>query len=118
MAVSLELSLDLGLVLKKSAVEFGVLGVLFDGGDSAASGTFARDEVLESDRKEVALVRVNRAALDDKDFLKEGNHIIKALSLLSNSCEENFLFNVVGHLVKFLEFKFNITACFAVKAQN
>ena len=41
LAISLELCLDLGLVGEKSSVEFGILGVLLDGGDCAASSAFA-----------------------------------------------------------------------------
>ena len=41
LAVGHELGLNLALVLEKRGIELGVLGVLFDGGDCAASGAFA-----------------------------------------------------------------------------
>ena len=101
LAVSGELGLDLSLVGEKCRVEFGVLGVLLDGGDGAACGAFAADQVLEGNGEEVALVGVHRAALDDEDFLKEINHVFKAFGLLSDSGKENLLFDGVGggHLV-------------------
>ena len=99
LAVSHELSFNLALVLEKRGIELGVLGVLFDGGDCAASGAFARDEVLESDGKQVALIGVDGATLGLKDFVEEVDHVLKALGLLGNSGEENLFFNVVGHCV-------------------
>ena len=96
LAVSLKLLLDLRFVLEKCSVELGVLRVLLDGGDGAAGGTLAADEVLEGDREKVALIGVDGATFGDEDLLKEVNHIFEALGLLSNSGEENFLFNV-GH---------------------
>ena len=99
LAVSLELRLDSSLVFKEGAVELGVLGVLLNGRDCAASGAFAGDQVLESDGKEVAFIGVDTTSLDLEDFLEEVNHVFEALSLLSNSGEENLLFNLVCHLV-------------------
>ena len=99
LAVVHQLVLDLALVLEKCAVELGVLGVLFDGRDCAASGAFARDEVLESDGQKVALVGVDGATLGGEDFVEEVDHVLKALSLLGDSSEENLFFNVVGHCV-------------------
>ena len=85
LAVSLKLRLDLLLVRKQSAIKLGVFRVRLDGGDGAACSALARDEVLEGNRKKVALVRVDSTALGDKDLLKEVDHIIKALSLLSDT---------------------------------
>ena len=96
LAVILKLFLDLRLVGEKCTVELGVLRVLLDSGDGAAGGTLAADEVLEGDREKVALIGVDGATFGDEDLLKEVNHIFEALGLLSNSGEENFLFNV-GH---------------------
>ena len=96
LAVSGELGLDLSLVGEKCRVEFGVLGVLLDGGDGAACGAFAADQVLEGNGEEVALVGVHRAALDDEDFLKEIDHVFEAFGLLSDSGKENLLFDGVG----------------------
>ena len=99
LAVSHELGLDLGLVGEKGGIELGVLGVLLDSGNSAASSAFAGDEVLESDGEEVTLIGVDTASLGCEDFVEEINHVFEALSLLSNSGEENLLFNLVCHLV-------------------
>ena len=96
LAVSGELSLDLALVGKECRVELGVLRVLLDGGDRAASGAFAADQVLEGNGEEVALVGVHRASLDDEDFFKEVHHVFEAFSLLSDSGKENLLFDGVG----------------------
>ena len=85
LAVSLELLLDLVLVFKESTVEFRVLGVLLDGGDGAACGAFAADQVLEGNGEEVALVGVDGASLDNEDFLKEIYHVFEAFGLLSDS---------------------------------
>ena len=96
LAVSGELSLDLALVSKECRVELGVLGVLLDGGDGAACGAFAADQVFEGNGEEVALVGVHRASLDDEDFFKEVHHVFEAFSLLSDSGKENLLFDGVG----------------------
>ena len=77
-------------------VELGVLRVLLDGGDGAASGAFAADQVLEGHREKVALVGVDRASLDNEDLLEEVHHVFEALSLLSDSGKENLLFDTVG----------------------
>jgi len=94
LAVLHELLLDLLLVGEESSVELAVLGVLLDGRDSAASSSLAGDEVLESDGKKVSLIGIDRATLDNEDLLEEVNHVFEALSLLGNTGEENFLFNV------------------------
>ena len=101
LAVSGELGFDLALVSEKCRVELGVLRVLLDGGDGAACGAFAADQVLEGNGEQVALVGVHRASLDNEDFLKEIHHVFEAFSLLSDSGKENLLFDGVGgsHLV-------------------
>ena len=96
LAVSGELGLNLALVGEKCRVEFGVLGVLLDGGDGAACGAFAADQVLEGNGKEVALVGVDGASLDNEDFLKEIYHVFEAFGLLSDSSKENLFFDGVG----------------------
>jgi hypothetical protein len=48
LAVSGQLVLDLGFVVAESRGILGVLGVLLNGGNSAASGSLGADEVLES----------------------------------------------------------------------
>ena len=102
LAVSLKLSLDPSFVFKKTSDKLGVLRVLLNRIDCAASGAFARDEILESNREEVALIRVYGTALARENFLKEVDHVFISFRLLSNSCEEDFLFNLIGHKVKFL----------------
>ena len=102
-AVSNELGLDFGFVVKESIVELRVLGVLLDGRDGAASGTLGADEVLEGNGEEVALIGVNTTLLLLEDLLKEINHIFEALGLLGNTGEENLLFNFSGHLKVFTE---------------
>ena len=97
LAVTHKLFLDLLLVGKKGGVELRVLGVLLDGGNSAASSSLSGDEVLESDRQKVSLIGVNGATLDNEDFLEEVNHVFEALSLLGDTGEEYLLFNV-SHL--------------------
>ena len=109
LAVSLKLLLDLRFVSEKCSVELGVLRVLLDGGDGAAGGTLAADEVLEGDGEQVAFVGVDGAGLGDEDLLEEVDHVFEALGLLGDSGEENFLFNVCHGgfwvILKFLEFK-------------
>ena len=94
LTIILKLLLDLALVLHESTVEFRILRVLLDGRDSAAGGSLGADEVLEGDREEVALIGVDLTTLLDEDLLEVVDHILEALSLLSNTCEENLLFNV------------------------
>ena len=106
LAIILELFLNLLLVGKKGCVELSVLGVLLNGRDSAACSAFARDQVLESDAEKVALVGVDGATLGLEDLLEEINHILEALSLLSDSGKENLFFDVrSAHLFLFLFFE-------------
>ena len=93
-AVSLQLGLNLRLVSQKSPVELAVLGVLLNGGDGAACGTFARNQILEGDRKKISLIGVDGATLNDEHLIEEVDHVLKALGLLSNSSKEDFLFDV------------------------
>jgi len=97
LAVTHKLILDLLLVGKKGGVELRVLGVLLDGGNSAASSSLSGDEVLESDGQKVSLIGVNGATLDNEDLLEEVNHVFETLGLLGDTGEEYLLFNV-GHL--------------------
>jgi hypothetical protein len=84
----------LRLVSDKGLVELAVFGILLNGGDGAACGTFARNEILEGHREEVSLIRVDGATLSGEHLIKEVDHIFEALGLLSNSGKENFLFDV------------------------
>jgi len=102
LAVFVELALNGGLVGGESVGVLGVLGVLLNGGNSAARGSLGGDQVLESDGEEVALVGGDLSTLGVEDFTEEVNHVFEALSLLSNTGEENVFFNV-GHL-NFFEF--------------
>ena len=107
LAVTHKLFLDLLLVGKKGGVELRVLGVLLDGGNSAASSSLSGDEVLESDGQKVSLIGVNGATLDNEDFLEEVNHVFEALSLLGDTGEEYLLFNV-GHLKRVFLYESNL----------
>ena len=57
LAVSSQLFFDLRFVARKSIRKLGILGVLLDGGNRAASSALGTDEVLESNGQEVALIR-------------------------------------------------------------
>ena len=94
LAVLLELRLDLTLVCEQSTVELGVFRVLLDRRDRTARSAFRRNQVLESDGKKVALVGIDLATLDDKDLLKEVDHVLEALCLLGDAGQENLLFDV------------------------
>ena len=88
-----KLLFDLLLVGLESATKLGVLGVLLDGTDGADGATLGADEVLETDGKKVALINGEVfAGLGLNGRLKEVDHILKSLSLLGNSSEENLLF--------------------------
>jgi len=93
LAVLGELVLDGGLVGGEGILVLLVLGVLLDGGNGAAGGSLGADQVLESNGEEVTLVRGDFSTFGVEDLSEEINHIFKALGLLSNSCEENVLFN-------------------------
>ena len=101
LTVLLELFFDLILVGEESLVELCIFWVLLDGGNSAAGGTFARNKVLEGNRKQVALVGVDGATFRCEHLLEEVDHIFKAFGLFGNSCKEDFFFNVSSHLNKF-----------------
>ena len=98
-AVTDELLLDGVLVGGEGLAEFGVLRVLLDGGNSAASGALRGDQVLEGDRNEVALVGADVSTFDVEDRLEVSNHVVEALGLLSDTSEEDVLVNGrgVGH---------------------
>jgi hypothetical protein len=98
-AVTNQLLLDLVLVGGESFSELGVLRVLLDSGNGAASGALGRDQVLESDGDEVALIGRDVSALDVEDGLEVGNHVVEALGLLGDASEEDVLVNgrSVGH---------------------
>jgi hypothetical protein len=97
LAVSDELALNAGLVGGESLSVLGVLGVLLDGGDGAAGGALGRDEVLEGDGEEVALVGGDIGTLGVEDKGEEVDHVFEALSLLSDAGEEYVFFNG-GHM--------------------
>ena len=99
LAVAGKFLLDFGLVASEGIRELGVLGVLLDSGDGAASSALGADRVLEGNGQQVALIGGNFGTLDIKDLGEEVNHIFEALSLLSDAGKENLLFNA-GHLSK------------------
>jgi len=92
LAVSLETGLNSLLVLSESIRELSVLGVLLNGGNSAASGSLGRDKVLESNREEVSLVGSDISTLLLEDLSEELNHVLESLGLLGNSGKEYLFF--------------------------
>ena len=97
LAVVLELFLNAGLVSSEGVSELGVLGVLLNSSNSAASSSLGGDEVLEGNGEEVSLIGGDIGSLLGEDVLELVDHIIETLSLLSNAGKENLFFNV-GHL--------------------
>jgi hypothetical protein len=93
LAVSSQLVLDLGLVVAKSRGILGVLGVLLNGGNSAASGSLWADEVLKSHWEEIALIGGDFSTFSVKDEGEEVDHVFEALCLFGNTCKENVFFN-------------------------
>ena len=93
LAVGLETSLDGLLVGSEGIRELGVLGILLDGSNGAASGSLGRDKVLEGNREEVSLVGGNFSTLLLEDIGEEFNHIFESFGLLGNSGKEYLLFN-------------------------
>ena len=94
LAIVAELLLDAGLVLGKGIGEFGVLGVLLNGGDSSAGGALGADQVLEGNGEEVALIGGDIGTLLLHDLLELVNHVLEALGLFGNAGKENVFFNV------------------------
>ena len=91
--------LDAGLVGGERGVVLLVLGVLLNGGNSAAGGSLGTDKVLESDGEEVALIGGDVSTLLLEDLGQEGDHVFKSLGLFSNAGKENLFFD--GHNFKF-----------------
>ena len=89
LAVSSQLLLDLVLVALEGGLVLVVLGVLLNGGDGAAGGALARDQVLESNREKVTLISAHVAVLLIEHQAHEGDHVVEALSLLGDTGEEN-----------------------------
>jgi hypothetical protein len=94
LAVLVELTFNGGFVASECISIFGVLGILLDGGNSAACGSLGTDKVLESDGEEVTLIGGDLSTLSVEDLSEEVNHVFEALGLLSDTGEENVLFNV------------------------
>ena len=97
LAVSGQLLFDVGLVSSESLGEFGILGVLLDSGNSAASSTLAADQILEGHREQVALVRANIGTLLFENFLEEVDHVLESLSLLGNTGQKDIFLDTVTH---------------------
>jgi len=91
-ALVVELLLDLLLVRSEARVEFGILGVLLDCGDSANSSSLGANLVLEPNREEVSLLGGEIFVLGLDNLLEVKDHIVKSLSLLGNTCHENVFF--------------------------
>jgi hypothetical protein len=86
LAVTGKLGLDRGLVSGESRGILGVLGVLFDGGNSAAGGTLGADQVFEGNGEEVTLIAGDFSTFGVEDEGEEINHIFKTFCLLGNTC--------------------------------
>ena len=93
LAISGQLIFDGGLVRGKSRSILGVLGVLFDGGDSAASGSLGGDQVLEGNREEVTLIGGDFGTFGVENNTKELDHIFEAFSLFGNAGKEDVFFD-------------------------
>ena len=93
LAISGQLIFDGGLVRGKSRSILGVLGVLFDGGDSAASGSLGGDQVLEGNREEVTLIGGDFGTFGVENDTKELDHIFEAFSLFGNAGKEDVFFD-------------------------
>jgi hypothetical protein len=106
LAVVLELLLNSVFVSSEGISELGVLGVLLNSSDSAASGSLGGDEVLEGDGEEVSLIGGDIGSLLGEDELELVDHIFEALSLFGNTGEENVFFNV-GHSTKVYFINYN-----------
>ena len=106
-AVLFKLLFDGLLVDEKCLIELLVLGVLLNGRDCAASSAFAADQVFESHGKKVSLIGVDITMSLLKDILEEINHILEALSLLSDTGKENLLFDlvIIGHSCSLKKFE-------------
>jgi hypothetical protein len=89
LAVLLKLSLDLLLVLAKGASELGVFRILLDSGNRSNGSALTTDEVLKSNREEVALLNREVAALVAENGSEEVDHVVEALSLLSHAGHED-----------------------------
>jgi len=97
LAVGSELRLDLGFVVGEGIGELGVLGVLLDGGNGAASSSLGGDQVLEGDGEEVSLIGGDIGSLGVEDEGEEVDHVFKALSLLGDAGQKDIFFD--GHFV-------------------
>jgi len=93
LAVLGKLVLDVGLVSSESSGVLGVLGVLLNGGNSAARGSLGGDEVLEGDGEQVALVGGDLGTLGVENLGEEVDHVFEALGLLGDAGKENVFFN-------------------------
>jgi len=84
--------LDLRFVSSERLVELLVFRVLLDGADGPDGGSLRSNLVLESNRKQVSLLSAEVFRLGGSDSVKEINHIVESLGLLSNSGHENVFF--------------------------
>ena len=91
-ALVVELLLNLFLVVGKTAVELGVLGVLLNCGDSSNGSSLGADLVLESDGKQVSLLSGEVLVFGLDNHLEVLDHVVKSLSLFSHSSHENIFF--------------------------
>ena len=92
LAVGDELGLDALLVVGECVGVLGVLGVLLNRGNGAASSTLGTDEVLEGNGEEVALVAGDFGTLDVEHLGQVVNHVLKPLCLLGYARQKYVFF--------------------------
>jgi len=93
LAVGGKFLFDFVLVGSKCAGKLGVLGVLLNSSNGSAGSTLGTNQVLESDREEIAFIGGDIGTLDIENFRKEVNHVLEAFCLFSNTSQENLFFN-------------------------
>ena len=96
LAVSDKLGLNALLVARECVGVLRILGVLLNGGNRAARGALRRNQVLESNGKQVAFVRGHISTLAVKHESEEVDHVFEAFGLLSHTCKEDVFFNRGG----------------------
>ena len=91
-ALVVELLFNLLFVGEETVVELLVFWVLLDGTDGSNGSSLRADLVFETDGKKVSLLSGEILGLALHNLLKETDHIVESLGLLSNSGHENIFF--------------------------
>ena len=97
-ALVVQFTLNAFLVVAEWASPFLVLGILLDGLNRPQRCAVARDEVLEADREEVALLGSEVSVLSVNDLLQEFDHVGEAFRLLRNSRHEDLLLHLTTQI--------------------